>query len=227
MSQVLRNPKMRLLVIAAVATGAYWLQAELLAERSSSGSEVSAKNGAAIDCLDCQEGLIVIPHAGDPEIDQAYRDAVKDMIVARNNRFYEDAQREHDRKREIWHGTSAELSPHPLVTDAERESVAPFLELFETDPPAPKVRREHFAEFLEPDSPDRCVGWRAFLRFAEEVDDGWLVDVEVGVHLLGPGPGQLPISIGTTDEIWHVSREGKLTFVEGSPGEAARVYVRM
>lgn len=139
----------------------------------------------------------------------------------------EGFEQEFREKQKVWQGTTVELSPHKKVTDAQRESAAPFLELFNQDLPAPKVRREHFAAFLKPDSPDRCVGWRLFLRSAEEVDDGWLVDVEAQVHLLGGKA--LVISFGTTNETWHVSRDGELTFVDGSPGddEPARVNARL
>lgn len=204
---------------AAVLLGA-WTQSDVRAQRMAEQTDQSA-NGTADECVNCQQragerpGRIMVPITGDPAVDGANLDAVQQIFAARQRRYMEEAEQRLREKQKVWQGTTAEL--HPRASDAQRESAAPFVELFQQDLPAPKVRREHFAAFFKEDSPDRCVGWRIRLRAAEEVEDGWLVDVEGGVHLLGQGA--VVISHGTTDEIWHVSREGELTFVEGSPGE--------
>jgi hypothetical protein len=250
MSESITKPKWRIVAICGALLAGYLAQSELLAQRTTDGTEpevhgvgegdesaaqraTDATDRAAAeafvneyrDYLETQPCLTVIPRTGDPEIDQACRESYFEMLRTRRHRIMEEIEQKLREKQKVWQGTTAELSLRPEVTNEERESAAPFLELFEQDRPAPEVRRKHFAAFFKPDSPDRCVGWRLFLRSAEEVDDGWLVDVEAGVNLLGP---KFAISFGRTNEIWHVSREGELTFVKGAPGgeEPARVNAR-
>lgn len=207
---------------SAVLVGT-WEQSELQAQRAAD-STARPSAAPANECPDCQAGRGIIPRIGDAEIDAQAIEAYKASYRERKRLMMAELERKRREKQRIWQGTTAEL--HPRATDAQRESAAPFLELFEQDLPAPKVRQEHFAAFFKEDSPDRCVGWRLALRSAEEVDDGWLVEVEGHVHLLGRGA--IVVSMGTTIEIWHVNREGELTFVDGSPGEEepAKVDVR-
>ncbi len=104
------------------------------------------------------------------------------------------------------------------ISDTERHPASPFVDLFATeDPPVPAGRRKYFAEFLQPDSPDRCVGWTCYLKSAEEVDDGWMVNVEVLPILMGLTPKYVG-TLSSTYEVWHVSRDGELTPVEVTPG---------
>lgn len=141
---------------------------------------------------------------------------MREEAAARRERQFAESLRKIRERQKVWQGTMAELSQHPDVTMVERLSAARFVKLFESDPPAPEVRKQHFAAFFEPDAEQRCVSWRLALKSAREVDDGWLVDLEAHVNLLGPG---FAISFGNTKEVWHVSHDHELTFVEGSPDE--------
>lgn len=247
MSTFLAKPKWCVsVIVGAVLVGA-WAQSELRAQRTTDATDRSAAEAFVNDYrdyLDGQEGRVVIPRTGNPEIDAACLEAYREMRRARQRRHMEEVQREHMKKREIWQGTTAMITqrmsvyemaqalrhhgdrttvilpPHAVgVSDSQRESLAPFVELFaKEDPPAPAGRREHFAEFLQSDSPDRCVGWDCRLTLAEEVDDGWLVHMEVLSKLMGLTPKAV-VTHRSTYEVWHVSRDGKLTSVEVTPGE--------
>lgn len=220
-----------LFVLVAAAASVCCLSAEIPAEVPGSQTEAAEKDAITPGQADSQSGPSpsfrgFIPQTGNPKMDWIYRQAYQDEYRAWQRRQMDEFERKLREKQKVWQGTTAELSRHACVTDLQRKSAAPFIELFETDPPAPKVRREYFAPFLKPDSPDRCVGWRLFLKSAKAVDDGWLVHLEAHTNLLGGG---LVICFSSTSEIWHVSREGELTFVEGSPGEdePARVNARL
>lgn len=213
------KPQWCALVIIGVVLVGYGAQSELRAQRTTKATEPSVSDELANECFDCQQGRIMIPRTGDPVTDEAHHEAYRQMYRERKLRQMEEFKQEHSRKREIWQGTTAVLSQRYDVSDAQRESAAGFVELFaKQDPPAPDGRRQHFAEFLQTDSPDRCVGWDYQLKSAEEVEDGWLVEAEVLSKLMAINWNYV-VTFRSTNEVWHVSRDGKLTPVEVAPGE--------
>jgi hypothetical protein len=224
------------LIVAVAVTISAVSRADSSAGKTSGDEDVSAKDvtsaapaAAKVGTAERSRGYRSEPlglYRMTPLARALFHEYMRQEYAVYQERVFEEARQELHRKQQIWQGTTAELSPHPEVKDAQRLSAAPFLELFQRDVPAPEVRRDFFRNFLQPDSPDRCVGWRLCLRSADEVEDGWLVHVEAHANLLGPG---FVICFSATHELWHVSREGELIFVEGFPEEVtpARVNARL
>ncbi len=92
MLKSLTKPKWRVSVIVGAVLFAYWAQSELRAQRTTDATKRSVVDELVNECLDCQQGRIMIPRTSDTEVVAAFHDAYKENYRQRKHRMMEEFQ---------------------------------------------------------------------------------------------------------------------------------------
>lgn len=144
------------------------------------------------------------------------RDNVLAAAEAKRLKYLQDNHEARVLKMSKWHGSVT--LPGVNATEANRPRFKAISDLFANEPPMPAPRKEQFAWLLAPESDPRCIGYRCCVEGVADTDQGTDVVLHVRPQILS---ARWPIVYcdQVCIETWHVSKDGKLTFVSAVPRE--------
>jgi hypothetical protein len=184
--------------------------------RTAPNVTVTTTAAANSDCVGCRTAnRFGFANSGDPVIDaQRLADAQASMKaeIKRRNAIAFEA---HFAERSKWKGTYCR--PAIDAKEPDKSLHKSIGDLFiGADPQAPSDRQTHFAWCFDPAGDFQCVGYFGTVKSVKEVPQGWEVVLDVSPNLVSrKAPSVISHQICT--ETWHVSNDGRLTFVSALP----------